>query len=71
MESVPIWSRAVVDITMADSFYTLIKYRKTTEKSRTNLKNSLNITWIIHKIATQNTYLSENIKGSIEKSHEK
>jgi hypothetical protein len=27
------------------------------------------ITWMIHKIVTQNTYLSENIKGAIEKSH--
>jgi hypothetical protein len=28
------------------------------------------ITWIIHKIVTKNTYLSENSKGEIEKSYE-
>jgi hypothetical protein len=28
------------------------------------------LSWIIHKIVANNTYLSENIKGEIEKSHE-
>jgi hypothetical protein len=34
------------------------------------LKRGMNLTWIIHKIVANKTYLSENSKGEIEKSYE-
>jgi hypothetical protein len=32
-------------------------------------QSAITLTWIIHKIVAKNTYLSENIKDTIEKSY--